>query len=421
MSDFGPVDADLAPSDIPELASEPIMADRVVRLSSWRSCLRGTFDDSPSWLVSFVLHLVGFLLIASISVPWRMENGGKDEGTLKLTLGFADQTESTRGEELTLDPEPVPNPQDDVESTPATAGSESQAKEPTRRESRQRAPRPAAPPSQERPKQMWQPPEISTRGESDPLQPSPYAALLNRNRPPVVTESTTVVAVNSIQRLSPEVPVPPDPRRHKYDKIVDDFIAFDIGQLRGAAGKAAMRRFSQLGSDAIPALVRGLNKAASIHASCPVGVIAGKLVLTLQKTQDRSLRQYAIDKVGQDVPVTAPHFSRLQALKKHWLTSPKVPERVATYVQRMETRAEGELMELMLALSDSDVNIIAAALRSGDDYLAGAATLALIQGGREWNVEQRAKLRAAINDCLQNTDNKQLRGLAADANRTIAG
>ena len=66
--------------------------------------------------------------------------------------------------------------------------------------------------------------------------------------------------------------LPPAPvDEETYDRIVDDFIQYDIGKLRGAAGRIANQRFRSLaGSQPVPALVRGAVKASRIPASCPI-------------------------------------------------------------------------------------------------------------------------------------------------------
>src|SRR5262249_16117795 len=61
-----------------------------------------------------------------------------------------------------------------------------------------------------------------------------------------------------------------------YNKVVDDFILYDIGRLRGQLGQLALTRFNQLGPDSLPALVRGINLAAGLEASCPIVVLRRK-------------------------------------------------------------------------------------------------------------------------------------------------
>jgi len=67
-------------------------------------------------------------------------------------------------------------------------------------------------------------------------------------------------------------------RETAIDGVVNRFIAYDIGQLRGQPGLMANQQFRALtGYKAIPALTRGVNKAARIRSSCPIIVISNKL------------------------------------------------------------------------------------------------------------------------------------------------
>src|SRR5947209_3385886 len=68
-----------------------------------------------------------------------------------------------------------------------------------------------------------------------------------------------------------------DDEEAELDRIIDRFIDGDIGKLRGADAKKARQEFGRLGPDAIPALIRGINKAAKIEGSCPATIIAKKL------------------------------------------------------------------------------------------------------------------------------------------------
>jgi hypothetical protein len=64
-----------------------------------------------------------------------------------------------------------------------------------------------------------------------------------------------------------------------YDKIVYDFIRFDIGQVRDPlAAEQIKYRFNRLRTDdAVPSLVRGLNASTRMRASCPITAISSKL------------------------------------------------------------------------------------------------------------------------------------------------
>jgi hypothetical protein len=381
----------------------------------WRAWIRETLEESPSWLVSLILHLVGFLIVTSVAVPWN-SSGGTGSGAISLTVGFAERTESSQGPQVTVEPSEAVEETSDAEG-PRVAGPQALSED-----------RAAAPPASARgadgqaatsaassslasdtPNEA----SLTLVAHAESYRVSPYAALLNRRRLTVGTVSSQV------QTLRPMSEPVLDPQQRALDQVVDDFIAYDVGQLRGAAGLQARERFAELGPESIPALVRGLNRAAGIHASCPVGVIAGKLITTLRSANDPSLRQYAIDHIGVGVPEEAPHFHRLLALRKNWLGAPSMSPNVALVVDRLESRQEGELMELMLALSDAPSDTVVAALRSGDEYLAAAATLAIIQGPHVWDTQQRGQLRAAVMHFQSTARNPQIRSLTVDAQRVL--
>ena len=65
----------------------------------WRESL----EDSPSWLVSLIIHLVAFLIVTSVAVPWSPA-GKAGSGTISLTLGFADRTQESQGPQVTIEP-----------------------------------------------------------------------------------------------------------------------------------------------------------------------------------------------------------------------------------------------------------------------------------------------------------------------------
>jgi hypothetical protein len=80
----------------------------------------------------------------------------------------------------------------------------------------------------------------------------------------------------------------------RFDAVVDAFIDYDIGKLRGAQGFKANQDFHALsGDEVIPALVRGANKAAKMQNSCPIIMIAMKLQSHLQQAKSREALQYA--------------------------------------------------------------------------------------------------------------------------------
>src|SRR5262249_30219301 len=87
----------------------------------------------------------------------------------------------------------------------------------------------------------------------------------------------------------------------KLDAVIDRFIQADTGRLRGLEAIKATRDFEKLGSAAIPALIRGLNRAAKINHSCPVLTISEKLTKLLGGCQDPTLLEFARDEIGAGV------------------------------------------------------------------------------------------------------------------------
>ncbi len=112
----------------------------------------------------------------------------------------------------------------------------------------------------------------------------------------------------------PSLPYLTKEEEDKLDEIVDRFMLYDIGQLRGIEGARALKAFRDLGPEAIPSLVRGLNRAATIEHSCPVVVIAQKLGRLLAASDDEELLEYVKDNIGSGVGRTR-HAGVLQDLR----------------------------------------------------------------------------------------------------------
>jgi hypothetical protein len=101
--------------------------------------------------------------------------------------------------------------------------------------------------------------------------------------------------------IAPSLPYLTNEEEEKLDRIVDRFILFDTGRLPGAEGQQAARDFDKLGTEAIPALIRGLNKAATIEHSCPTLVISKRLSRMLMGSTDVELLEFAKDTIGAGV------------------------------------------------------------------------------------------------------------------------
>jgi hypothetical protein len=119
--------------------------------------------------------------------------------------------------------------------------------------------------------------------------------------------------------IAPSLPLLTEDEENKLDAIIDRFIDADIGRLRGEDYKNAMREFKKIGPDGIPALIRGLNRAAAIEGSCPAVVIAEKLSRMLSTTQDRELLEFARENIGAGVGRTR-HYAVLQDLRLGCMT-----------------------------------------------------------------------------------------------------
>jgi hypothetical protein len=88
----------------------------------------------------------------------------------------------------------------------------------------------------------------------------------------------------------------------------------DTEQLHGEEAKAAFNDFSKLGPEAIPALIRGINRAAISEQSCPTLVIAKKLRTMLLASEDQDLLDFARDEIGSGVERSR-HMNVLQDLR----------------------------------------------------------------------------------------------------------
>lgn len=105
------------------------------------------------------------------------------------------------------------------------------------------------------------------------------------------------------------------PPRTNADKMVDGFIAYDIGELRGAEGLRAREEFERLGSESVGALVRGLNESAQIGNSCPIMVLRSRLSCCLSQARDPRLDVMAASNLCCGVPRNAPHYRLLADLR----------------------------------------------------------------------------------------------------------
>ncbi len=101
--------------------------------------------------------------------------------------------------------------------------------------------------------------------------------------------------------LAPSLPELTEEEENKLDEIINRFTDYDSGKVRGGNGKQIVKDFQKLGPEAIPALIRGLNRAAKIEHSCPAVTIAKKLARMLSASKDTELLEFARENVGAGV------------------------------------------------------------------------------------------------------------------------
>lgn len=89
----------------------------------------------------------------------------------------------------------------------------------------------------------------------------------------------------------------------RYDRIVEAFIEYDIGKLTGQAGQEANEQFRSISGDqAIPAVIRGVNRAARMRQSCPIAVVSRKLRELLDATEEPYWLKYAMEQLDDSSP-----------------------------------------------------------------------------------------------------------------------
>jgi hypothetical protein len=184
--------------------------------------------------------------------------------------------------------------------------------------------------------------------------------------------------------FAPSIPELTKEEEEKLDQVIDRFMQYDIGRLQGDEGRAALRDFKKLGPEAIPALIRGLNRAATIEHSCPVVVIAEKLQRLLMASNDFELLEFAKDNIGAGVGRTR-HASVLEDLKfrvtlrkNRAARRPTTTEQPAVEVKTPTFMSNTELAEAASTERGPRLSQVLTELekRRGPEVFAGLATAA---------------------------------------------
>jgi HEAT repeat protein len=191
--------------------------------------------------------------------------------------------------------------------------------------------------------------------------------------------------------LPDSVPSLPPQEERRLDTVVNRFIRYDIGRLRGLEGQRALLDFRRLGPEAIPALVRGLNKSCMIEASCPCLVIRARLTHLLQTCRDPELLIKARDNIGRGVvrPVHLYHLTALRQLCEQRLETSRelLRERIPQLIGALKAPTPAVRREAANTLgcigrdAHPAAPALVAVLRDADPQVRGRAGRALAEIG----------------------------------------
>jgi hypothetical protein len=176
----------------------------------------------------------------------------------------------------------------------------------------------------------------------------------------------------------PSIPQLTKEEEKKLDEIIDRFILADTGKLTGAAAKKAVKELEALTMEAVPALLRGLNRAAKINHSCPVTMIAKKLLNLLNKSTDTKLLELAVDEIGADVGKTT-HARMLQDLRFRVRMRKNAVARMTPVAPKLPAKATtSDLVKSASTVRGAALKGVVTELakRDGKDVLGGLATVA---------------------------------------------
>lgn len=347
---------------------------------AWRRELRSElWRQTPCWLASLVVHLALMVVVASIVVHYAR---GPAAPSIILAMGAEAEPLNTTFEVVTI----VESGQDVEEQDVPDWRAEAERGEGEGEEDDKAPPEPSS---------------EATASEPRPGLPDPFGAAGARGTRPASGQGG-----------------PRSSRQQLQDRVIDRFILYDTGKLKGEAGEKARREFERLGPDAIPSLVYGLNRAANIHANCPICVISRKLEAVMAQDDDPAMLKYVVDNLGRDVPEDAPYARRLEEIKRDYA------ERYAE-VEGNERRLREKIASLGFDPHDSDVaretdrlmdataDDLAEVLsdRDPDRRIAGTIVATLRPFPR---LQPRARIAAPLVDLLGDPD-PRIRGQAHDA------
>ena len=74
--------------------------------------------------------------------------------------------------------------------------------------------------------------------------------------------------------LAPSLILLSEKEEAAIERVIERFIQYETGKLKGKEAAKALADFKELGHEAVPQLIEGLNKSAEIGASCAAVMIA---------------------------------------------------------------------------------------------------------------------------------------------------
>ena len=380
------------PKQIPSLEPPlPLLDEWRLRRRLSRQ-LKEQLKTTPSWLISLVAHLTVFLVLALLIRPMTRHS------RLESLIFTADQSTEVVNFEPTLV---------EVEfEQPEVA-----------------APTPTQLPSESAEEQLDAVIQDQDAPVTDELTPT-FDAPLDQPLPVRAehVENLNVVLANALRGVVPDrrlwsvaqnrriVNSPKIMTNPRVDQIVDDFILFDVGKLRGRAGQNARQRFDRLGPEAIPSLVKGLNKSAYIHASCPVGVISSRLKTKLRESDDPRMLEYVLENLGRDVDKSAPHASRIRSLRKS-LARGDGADVIAMHCKSLGVEPSSDLVRRITSLSKSRRNVrpILAAISDNDEFNRVAGIVAAFGRGKHASKADFIEIGETLSTLIARESNPEIR------------
>ena len=197
--------------------------------------------------------------------------------------------------------------------------------------------------------------------------------------------------------LAPSLPLLTEEEEAKIERIIDRFIAYDTGKLRGPEGLKALNDFKRLGPEAIPPLIDGLNRTANFQHTCPAVIIARKLGALLIASDDQELLEFARENIGAGVSAKR-HLGVIKDLRVACMLRKSALQRraLATGVppgadtQALRSKSLAQLVEAAGSERGPRLKTVLVELeqRKGDQVLG---TLSAATGSYETDVQQLAR------------------------------